>query len=313
MIFIHINTRVSRQQYLMRIYPLLKPDVATKKLFNSLNFYQSPYPNLHQGITFRYFKHEPPKLGALTCLDWTNCKYHKLLSHHGVFYLIYHISGDVFKNDYDPQHFNNYPLKHGYPSNSYIEVYHNLWYDEPGHYFYHFKGTGNYLNVGKTLVANNKVGALLKLGLTEQEIFSTAPSFQNRLNQPVTLFSFVKQFAESNHISFSDAIKQVIDMAAHGSSYNINRVANSDDYDYTLWLVGQRLGYDTIQMTIQPNGNSGWGYEVLDLRSKENDTGITQWQHLKKYLSIRDPNDLTRSEPCRFHVPFKQLYCQRHV
>ena len=45
--------------------------------------------------------------------------------------------------------------------------------------------------------------------------------------------------------------------------YLLNRYADRDGYwDHFIAVYGVALGYDSIQMTMQPNENGGWMFEI---------------------------------------------------
>ena len=192
-------------------------------------------------------------------------------------------------------------------------MYHNLWYTEPGHYYYFFKGSGVFLNVGKTLITPNKVAALKALGYSDTAIIKIGKSFTLRHGKNNILYPlprFIKKYSDRMHVSIPQARHDIIKSCIANDNYYNNRIANNFTYDQTLWDAGKKAGYDTIQFTEQPNGDNGWGFEILDLRNKKNNSLIEQWKNSAHDFSIRNPVDMTISAPCHYHVPFKALYCQ---
>ena len=88
------------------------------------------------------------------------------------------------------------------------------------------------------------------------------------------------------------------DRAANGSGaidWQIDHLAASSVFDTWLYACALRLGYDSVQLTMQPQVwcGLGWTTEMLDLRVR-----VHRANDLVPHLSIRDPLDLTRSEPC---------------
>lgn len=52
-------------------------------------------------------------------------------------------------------------------------------------------------------------------------------------------------------------------------------------------------GYNTVQMTVQPNSSGGWGYEIVQYVLPAQAPAITTWQQFFNFvmasLSTRDP------------------------
>lgn len=283
------NTTPTISQYLTRVYPLLPKPLATKKFYDQLNFYYAPMPTK---IT---------AFGAFYCLSWMyRCGNTQ--------------DGTVFRNVYPPQSPNHSPNRKGFPANSQVEVMHYGWYHEPSLYFYLAKGSGIFLTVGHTLIANNKIDALKKLGLSDQKILSIAGQYAYPYPTPhnKNTYNVIKTNAENQHTDFNTALHRILQAAAKNTDYDYNRIANSTDYDYPLYHLCRQHHYDTIQLTIQPNDNGGFAYEIMDCRTSVEAPLTKRWRQESRYLSIRNPRNLAEHRPCRYHVPWvKWLSCQQ--
>lgn len=163
----------------------------------------------------------------------------------------------------------------GIPNNGLAEVYHNGWYHEPGLYFYVLAGSGTFLNVGKTLIARNKVDALKKLGLSDRDILRSLP---------ITTFRLIAEDAEEKKQSFYMSLHDILQHMQTGQSYKLDRLNETMSVDFLLYERARKKGYDTVQLTNQPNGNGGWAFEIVDVRSDLADDLKTRWKKQHSFL-----------------------------
>jgi hypothetical protein len=282
---------LDKNHYIRKVYPLLSKNINTQRYFNSLDFYWAP------ALTHLKRSGKVPRKGDYVCLAWEySCRNKK--------------NGALFKNLYDFHTLNSYRYKNGTPSHHFVEVYHARLYPEPGIFFYVAKGTGIFLNVGKTLVARNKIEALKKLGMSDQEIITANSFFAINSKNHFKTLSYIRRRGEAAKKDLKTTIALALQKAQDGTDYGYNRMANSSSMDYPLYYLGKKQGYDTIQFTIQPNDNGGWAYELLDLRADINLSTKQQWKSFKKYLTQRNPFDLSQSLSCRFSLKdFRVLQC----
>ena len=61
-------------------------------------------------------------------------------------------------------------------------------------------------------------------------------------------------------------IRMAIDAAARNSDFNLSRFSVNILSDEPMFFMGIKLGYDTIQLWIDPNSNGYFVYELIDLR-----------------------------------------------
>lgn len=105
----------------------------------------------------------------------------------------------------------------------------------------------------------------------------------------------------------------ILDMR-FGRTYSADRLASIMTFDEPLFVMGQLLKFDTLQLVLSANGNGFWQYEILELRGypdrvKQRDyTDIlevsgttisyipsfveTYMAGIEQVLSIRDPFDV---------------------
>lgn len=177
-------------------------------------------------------------------------------------YVPFYVKQGFFINKYPKNDWNNYQYKNGFKNNSWVEVLHACC-DNPntGYWLYFAKGSGIEWNIGKTLVAKNKIEALHKLGISFENMAQLFPHFKFR-SANGSWMSW-QQMAKLKHVTnYSQLLKQ----AAKGTEFAITRMSNSVDMDKMLAQLAHKKGYDSVQMTIQPNGNGGWAFEIIGVR-----------------------------------------------
>ena len=76
------------------------------------------------------------------------------------------------------------------------------------------------------------------------------------------------------------ARKYILDLAFK-SNWFFDRVADGVAFDEPMNYFGTILGYETLQMTMDPTGNGIWGYEIIDIRFPE-DTLQTWFKNKSK-------------------------------
>ena len=186
----------------------------------------------------------------------------------------------------------------GIPSNGLAEVYHNGWYQEPGLYFYVAKGAGVFLNVGHTLIARNKIDALKKLGLSDKDILKSLP---------ISVFRQVAEGADKQGEKFTEALHDTLSKAQQGHPYEIDRLNDTMSADYLLYETAREKGYDTVQLTNQPNSNGGWAFELVDVRADMNESLKNRWRRQRYFLQSAN------ATPCYYPLPLETLSCNPHM
>jgi hypothetical protein len=281
--------------YLHKVYPLSNKKNLDRRFFNSLHFYW--YDPQSTAI---FFKHVATKLdnnstARFVCLSWmVDC-------------VPKGPDNGVVRNRY-PKGVST-PDLGGVPSNHLIEVYHNGWYQEPGLYFYALKGTGTFLDVGKTLIARNKVDALHKLGLTDSQTLQVFGYYIDNKGNYLPTFDYISDYADKHDMPFTQALAVLMKRSRDGDGYPSDRFNATASNDYALYKLARSKGYDTVQFTNQANTNGDWGYEIVDLRAKLDDSLKERWIKERKHLFIADPFHPEKRQPCQLAVPFKMVRC----
>ena len=126
---------------------------------------------------------------------------------------------------------------------------------------YFAKGSGIEWNTGKTLVANNKIDALHKLGIDFNKMADLFPHFKFRSANGSWMTW--QQIGKMKNIPTLSALFQ---QATAGKDFAVARMSNTVELDETIASLAHQKDVDSVQMTLQPNGNGGWAFEVLDTR-----------------------------------------------
>lgn len=136
-------------------------------------------------------------------------------------------------------------------------------------------GSGIFYNVGKTLKAANKLDALLKLGMTAEDVAAKFPNLiwngwgSGKCFDPEwgygTCYEQEKELLTTKYGITSLASLITIVAAGTGPSA-IDFISNCPIVDATVYQLAKAQGYDTIQMTAAAYSGS-WNYEIQDVRS----------------------------------------------
>jgi hypothetical protein len=294
--------------YLKKVYPLLP---NTKFDWTKLNFFYSCAP---KKIVLSYFGQIKPGNPSLALLrePWTPVWF----------------PDEAFAiNEYDPNAWWMYYDRHGFPSNTNIEVIHtkddNPYYSVYGYWCYVVKGSGVYVNTGRTLRAYNKIDALLKLNVNIDILVEIAKKAQYMINTFTEAKNMIDiAYKYFPHLYVVDL--KIAEMLLEASrlkpekcgfsihdKYNIGRINNSAVWDLLIATVAHHQGYDSVQFSVQANGNGGWAFEIVwtgmlhPLKKKEADWD--GWKYINDLSTVRNPLDLTVSQSCNFD-PNKRDY-----
>ena len=181
----------------------------------------------------------------------------------------------------------------GFPDDSWVEVVHfgpmNLRAYLPnadyysGNYYYPVRGSGVYINVGKSLIAWNKVHALKILGVPNEKILElSGNTFRMWLKHDTkTILQNYPNLGEEE--ARRQALAMMIDSMVKG--YSLRQLPNSDVIEYFgvggsttgadayLALMATAFDYDSIQLVreaqLRPSRDvkrANVGFELIDLR-----------------------------------------------
>jgi hypothetical protein len=192
-------------------------------------------------------------------------------------------------------------------------------------------GSGIFLELGKRMVAPSKTILLARLLREVQEVRLGSKEYVGWINA-VDRFLYARIKAARGVWSFLEKL----DAAANGSKtcsavgltecYPGTNVLK-DEYDGSICRLGRVMHYDTLVLTRSFNrpGSVHASFrietraEILDLRSNSTEhAAVKEAQHVWTHrLSLRDPEDLTRSAACEFGFklsarPPSILACKNH-
>ena len=212
----------------------------------------------------------------------------------------------------------SYPFATGAPDNSWSEIAHTR--DQSGGaWMYLAKGSGIFWNCGTSLRAKNKVAAAIRL--TEQlaplmsrekvratpaetlahAIESNDPSACDDDHCQIFMQMLASNRTDRNDNCFGKCrlaeapLAVWLQRAASGAdlaNWEWDHMAASSVFDQIIWQWAKRVGYDSVQLTMQPQVWCGltWTTEVLDLRVRRH-----RPHDLIKHLSLRNPLALAAS------------------
>ena len=246
---------------------------------------------------------------------------------------------------YDEYNWNDFYNIKGDPSYSWVEGLHssfsivNTTY---GVWFYRAKGSGIFVNLGKTYSSINKLDAILKLIsidefidyilrentgdiLTDQlDISQTGLGGLNNLDFwlnggfHTNLETELIHTYKTKNISKCQ-IKEYILTAAYGDDYRIGRLANTGVLDHLIIVLARKQHYHSVQFTVQANVYTGWTTEIMILgNSPKIYTSIEEIPY--DHLQVLDPNNLKigpaectniNGAICTYRSGFSCLYCDQ--
>ena len=250
---------------------------------------------------------------------------------------------------YDSRNWNEFYNAKGDPDYAWIEGLHssfsivNLTY---GVWFYRTKGSGIFINLGRTFAALNKIDCILKLLPMEDFVDfllrkGTAPSYYGgkaKVRDVLDVGPYATGLGGLENLDFwlnggyhtslqkelekifpnetitRHHVKSYLWNAAYGNYYDVNRLCNTGTLDHLIIFLTHRLGYNSVQFTVQPNVYTGWTTEVMILGGRKILTAVEQMSDSQ--LRILDPNRLPDGptelvgKPCRYKSGFACLYCE---
>ena len=218
----------------------------------------------------------------------------------------------------------SYPYAAGVQDHRWVEVAHTR--DQSGGaWMYLAIGSGIFWNCGTSLRARNKVDAAIRL---TEKIAPTLPGWKNGTRAVDALAHAIEsndakacdadhctifmQMLRSNRTDRNDNCYGQCSLAvaplatwlervaagAEPSRWQWDHMSASSVFDQVIWQWAKRLGYDSVQLTMQPQVWCGltWTTELLDLRVRRH-----RPLDLLPNLALRDPlapADDNRGAPC---------------
>lgn len=251
------NTKQSYVNYFMTVYPSTKKSMWNKmsvsqlrELYNNLEIWYN-YPNVPNDT-------QPTR---------------------AAFKPFYRVPSGVNLQQYLKE-------RKSYPSNTWVEVFHagNMnanFYIPPelyaGTFYYAAKGSGVFLQMGKSLIALNKLDALRKLKVPNDIIKSVAGKAFNRWLVRAEKALKIKYPDKSpEEISKIALNTQITDMASGKNSITASEgicyYGLGDTGDHLLATIAVQEGYDTIQLVNEAQLGCDErgvldGFEIIDLRN----------------------------------------------
>lgn len=310
------GSNLTLRDYLTLVYPLAKSDLSTMSdaavsaFFNSLGFYfqldSQPADVIPPGKVSPRNQQELPKLGELY---WPS---------------VINPQGFWCRNPYDPASPLNNKFVKGFPSGSRVEVCHSNVYDGSlGIYYYLAQGSGVAVDLGKTLVARNKLDALRKLGYSNTQIAaalntgSTAywPYYTGGQLPPQGSQEYfrdlVSDYVNKYGGTTEAAQNTIINAAIDETNYLFGRVNDTGwQVDAENFNLAKSAGYDTVQLTTQANMNNGWAFEIIDLRVDPDGHLQKTMTSLTQYYSTINPFNPNSYQPVSNTWPYYNLYAQ---
>ena len=261
---------------------------------------------------------------------------------------------------YDPDAWWTYDYYIGFPDHTAVESMHKLdsnsertgslnWstthYPSQGFWTYYTRGSGVWINLGKTLQSPNKIAALHYLGMTFQEIVDTYWNTSLYFPRGGDCEAGPRFPAESwanitQHLLSPAALnldpEELLQLAAYGNrrlatKFNLtlhdlrmlNRMTQIFSADNDIILRAKADGYDSVQFTTQPNGCRGWAHEIVMVGGNASQpTWGDFYSMVKKAMLVFDPCDvdaqlggalvdeLGEREACDFPAAsYRCIYC----
>ena len=196
-------------------------------------------------------------------------------------------------------------------------------------------GSGVFLELGKRMVAPSKTSLLARLLREVQEIPLGSKEYVGWVNA-VDRFLYARIRAAGGVWSFLEKIEAAANGSKTCSAVGLTQCypgtnVLQDQYDGSICRLGRVMHYDTLVLTRsfnRPSVHASTDHEgtrietraeILDLKSNHTEhVAVKEAQHVWTHrLSLRDPEDLTRSAACEFGFklsarPPSILACKNH-
>jgi hypothetical protein len=254
-------------------------------------------------------------------------------------------------NKFPADDWNSFYNADGDPDNYWMEGVHSSFSISNvtlGVWFYRAIGSGMFVNLGKTLVALNKIESIIKLGMDWSELadYILRPTNGKKLMHPnpdVTIDStglgglgavdywLAGQYHTTLKVLFKergcpmntreeqiDSLVSVLKEAVYGKNYDLNRINNTGILDSLIIYLATKKGYNSTQFTVQANLYNGFTTEVMILGPGPRSNVYTDIRQLpKNEFRVMDPNNLPTGVPtsnkgkaCTYDFPFACVYCK---
>jgi hypothetical protein len=310
-----IETMSDIEKYYYQVYPGAEDKSFSNKFMDTLNFFYEFVPKEYIGEIYFPSQNDwkPPEIGQIWYPIWfqggpkSKC------------------GSTSARNLYPPNNWLNYENKFGFQDNTLLETLHtvddNPYYTVFGLWTYYTKGSGVWINLGKTVKSVNKIHALYLLGLDVNDIAGLIMSSSFMINNSpleLTVSDLVKRIYPSIKDLKNSCIalvREILEFTENGGNkvlegdelermYLIDRVNNSADWDGYITMLARSKGYQTVQFTVQANGNGGWAHEIVYVGVtplvKARESEWHSWSQLKPKIRIADPHDLCYNKECTF-------------
>ena len=199
-------------------------------------------------------------------------------------------------------------------------------------WYVHAPGSGIFLELGKRLVAPSKASLLARLLHEIQEVSLGSEDYVGWTNA-VDQFLLRRVRAAGGIWSFLGKLDAVANGSTTCSAVGLTECypgtnVLQDQYDGSICRLGRVMHYDTLVLTRSFNRPSSTDHQAvrIETRAEILDLKINRTEHVAvkeakdvwtHRLSLRDPDDLTRSAACEFGFkpsarPPSILACKNH-
>lgn len=246
-------------------------------------------------------------------------------------------------SSYPETDWNSFYNAKGDPDNAWIEGLHSSFSIQNktlGVWFYRVKGSGMFVNLGRTFAGLNKIDVIVKLweklgsldGYKSLEDYINHEKLQDVIDvgpnntglggtQNLDYWSngqihtnLQELMNEYPNVSITDMLKKVVESKGGLTEYELNRVSNTGALDHLIVYLAKQNGYESVQFTVQSNLYTGWTTEIMILGpDKTIYTDISQIP--KTQFRVLDPNNLPKDKdsdkgkPCEFGKMFSCVSC----
>lgn len=174
-------------------------------------------------------------------------------------------------NWYPPENPYLYKYAAGFADNTLLPSMHtddtNDEYTVVGYWAYFAEGSGVRYSLGRSLRAKNKLHSLFLLGLNANDIAGMIRDTRYMINtgEPYKLTKdLANEKFEASTLQGRLAELAEANIGCVGKfDYDTDRVNNTADLDGLIAMLARSQGYDSVQFTVQANGNGGWAHEIV--------------------------------------------------
>ena len=235
-------------------------------------------------------------------------------------------------NKYPPNNWNDFYGAKGKPDDTWVEITNSGFAPGAttyGVWFYQTIGSGIFVNVGKTIVGLNKLDIIFKTGFTAEMLsdfilrdYADSPLKIDPMKTglgglksldywlPGQYHTNLGEMFANRKLS-SDDLPSILKKAAYDNDYKLNRLVNTGVLDLLMTHLLMKNGYNSAQMTCQPNLYNGWAVEIIVVGQNRSTPYTDILQIPRDQIMIKDPNNIeTDGKHCSFKTPYTCLYCE---